>query len=76
MVEPITIFIAVTSFLSLLSTGIDWIKKRMDSQSVSPVPLVIATSTVSFSTSIDENIRSKIIIHCFCLLVNNKKNRS
>ncbi len=45
MVEPVTIIIAITSLFSLLSSGMDWIKKRMDSQSVSPTPLPIVAQT-------------------------------
>lgn len=41
MVEPITILIAVTSLISLFSTGIDWFKKHMVAESSSLTPLSI-----------------------------------
>jgi hypothetical protein len=42
MVEPITIIIAVTTLFSILSSSMDWIKKRMDNQSAS-LPIVART---------------------------------
>jgi hypothetical protein len=43
MVEPVTIFLAATALISLFTTGINWIKSAISTQSPTPVPLSITT---------------------------------
>jgi len=61
MVEPVTILVAVTTIFSLFSIGVNWIKKTMDTQSPSPVPLSTTTpmpQLAIFPSSTNEDIPS------------------
>jgi len=61
MVEPVTILVAVTTIFSLFSMGVNWIKKTMDTQSPSPVPLSTTTpmpQLAIFPSSTNEDIPS------------------
>lgn len=45
MVEPVSIILAAATIISFLSTGINWLKSVMNTDSSVPVPLSIATQT-------------------------------
>jgi hypothetical protein len=61
MVEPVTIIVAITTIISLFSSGINWIRKNMDTQSPLPASLSVTTQMYPpaiLLSSINEDIPS------------------